>query len=143
MHLRILGNSSLKVSEISLGSWLSVGGKHLTDKIPGSPSIEERETGLKILEKAVDVGINFFDTAPGYGKGNAERMIGEFMQDYNRDNFVIATKVFFPIEWDDNRFGCSRKSIHVNLKDSLKRLQTDYIDVYYCHMYDNFGNIIS
>lgn len=95
MKLRILGNSSLKVSEISLGSWLSVGGKNLSDKIHGSPSIEERETGLKILEKAVDCGINFFDTAPGYGKGNAERMIGEFMQDYNRDEFIIATKLFF------------------------------------------------
>jgi len=141
MKLRILGNSSLKVSEISLGSWLTVGGKSLSDEIPGSPSIEERETGLKILEKAVDLGIIFFDTAPGYGKGNAERMIGEFMQDYDRDSFVIATKVFFPIEWDDNRFGTSRKSIHTNIKESLERLQTDYIDIYYCHMYDNFGNI--
>ena len=109
MKLRILGNSSLKVSEISLGSWLSVGGRSLSDKIPGSPSIEERETGLKILEKAVDCGINFFDTAPGYGKGNAERMIGEFMQDYNRDEFIIATKLFFPIEWSDSHFGTSKK----------------------------------
>ena len=141
MKLRNLGNSSLKVSEISLGSWLSVGGKSLSDEIPGSPSIEERETGLKILEKAVDCGINFFDTAPGYGKGNAERMIGEFMKDYNRDEFIIATKLFFPIEWSDSHFGTSRKSIHINLKDSLERLQTDYVDVYYCHVYDNFGNI--
>jgi aryl-alcohol dehydrogenase-like predicted oxidoreductase len=141
MKLRILGNSSLRVSEISLGSWLSVGGKHLTNEIPGSPSVLERETGLKILEKAVDCGINFFDTAPGYGKGNAERMIGEFMQDYNRDEFIIATKVFFPVEWSDTHFGTSRKSIHINLKDSLERLQTDYVDIYYCHVYDNYGNI--
>ena len=141
MYHRNVGNSALKVSEISLGSWLNIGGRNVDDRIPGSPAVGERELGFKILEKAVDTGITFFDTAPGYGKGNAERMLGEFFKDYNRDNFVLATKVFFPIDWDDNRLGLSKKSIHTNLKDSLERLQTDFIDIYYCHFYDNQGNL--
>ncbi len=68
-------------------------------------------------------------------------MIGEFLKDYNRDDYVIATKVFFPIIRNDLRLGTSKKSIHINLKDSLERLQTDYVDVYYCHQYDHMGKI--
>ena len=141
MRLRRLGNSAVKVSEVSLGSWLSIGGKQSDEKYGGSPSIEEKEVGFKILEKAVETGINFVDTAPGYGKGYAERMIGEFLKDYDRDDFVIATKVFFPVIRSDLRFGTSKKSIHVNLKASLDRLQTNYVDVYYCHQYDHMGRI--
>lgn len=141
MRLRKLGNSALKVSEVSLGTWLSIGGESKDRNTPGSPSVHNRETGLQILETAVDEGIIFFDTAPGYGKGNAERMLGEFFKKQDRDDFVIATKVFFPIRWNDNFFGNSKKSIHINLKNSLERLQTDYVDVYYCHVYDNMGKI--
>ncbi len=140
MKLRMLGKSGLKVSEISLGSWLSLGGKQ-NEHVPGSPVLENKEKGLEILSVAIDSGVNFFDTAPGYGYGNAEKMIGTFLKQHDRDNFVLATKVFFPFIQNYQRFGTSKKSIHVNLKDSLSRLNTDYIDLYYRHQYDYFGNI--
>ncbi len=122
MKYRQLGSSDLQVSEISLGSWLTYSGG------------VEREAAEACVEKAFEVGINFIDTSNVYGKGAAETFLGEVLQDRPRDSYVLATKLFFPMTETD--FGLSRVQIHKQLNDSLKRLKTDYVDLYQCHRYD-------
>jgi aryl-alcohol dehydrogenase-like predicted oxidoreductase len=122
MKYRQLGNSDLQVSEISLGSWLTYSGG------------VEREKAEQCVRKAFEVGINFFDTANVYGKGASELFLGEVLKDVPRSSYVLATKLFFPMTETDN--GLSRVQIHKQLNDSLKRLQTDYVDLYQCHRYD-------
>jgi aryl-alcohol dehydrogenase-like predicted oxidoreductase len=122
MKYRQLGDSDLQVSEISLGSWLTYSGG------------VEREKAAACVEKAFEVGINFIDTANVYGKGASETFLGEVLKDRPRDSYVLATKLFFPMTETD--FGLSRVQIHKQLNDSLKRLQTDYVDLYQCHRYD-------
>ncbi len=122
MKYRQLGDSDLQVSEISLGSWLTYSGG------------VEREAAEACVEKAFEVGINFIDTSNVYGKGAAETFLGEVLQDRPRDSYVLATKLFFPMTETD--FGLSRVQIHKQLNDSLKRLKTDYVDLYQCHRYD-------
>lgn len=122
MKYRQLGSSDLKVSEISLGSWLTYSGG------------VEREKAEQCLEKAFEVGINFIDTANVYGKGSSETFLGEILKTRPRDSYVLATKLYFPMTETD--FGLSRVQIHKQLNDSLKRLQTDYVDLYQCHRYD-------
>lgn len=122
MKYRQLGGSNLQVSEISLGSWLTYSGG------------VEREAAEACVEKAFEVGINFIDTSNVYGKGAAETFLGEVLQDRPRDTYILATKLFFPMTETD--FGLSRVQIHKQLNDSLKRLKTDYVDLYQCHRYD-------
>ncbi|MEJ7863440.1 MAG: aldo/keto reductase family protein [Pyrinomonadaceae bacterium] len=122
MKYRQLGSSDLRVSEISLGSWLTYSGG------------VERKAAEACVQKAFDVGINFIDTANIYGKGAAETFLGEVLQDRPRDSYILATKLYFPMTEDD--FGLSRVQIHKQLNDSLKRLKTDYVDLYQCHRYD-------
>jgi len=122
MKYRQLGSSDLQVSEISLGSWLTYSGG------------VEREKAEACVEKAFEVGINFIDTANVYGKGTAETFLGEVLQERPRDSYVLATKLFFPMTETDS--GLSRVQIHKQLNDSLKRLKTDYVDLYQCHRYD-------
>jgi aryl-alcohol dehydrogenase-like predicted oxidoreductase len=122
MKYRHLGDSDLQVSEISLGSWLTYSGG------------VERERAEACVEKAFEVGINFIDTANIYGKGVAETFLGEVLQNRPRDSYVLATKLFFPMTETDS--GLSRIQIHKQLNDSLKRLKTDYVDLYQCHRYD-------
>ena len=122
MKYRQLGDSDLQVSEISLGSWLTYSGG------------VEREQAEACVEKAFEVGINFIDTSNVYGKGAAETFLGEVLQNHPRDSYVLATKLFFPMTETD--FGLSRVQIHKQLNDSLKRLKTDYVDLYQCHRYD-------
>ena len=122
MKYRQLGSSDLQVSEISLGSWLTYSGGI------------EREQAAACVGKAFEVGINFIDTANIYGKGAAETFLGEVLQDRPRDSYILATKLYFPMTEDD--FGLSRVQIHKQLNDSLKRLKTDYVDLYQCHRYD-------
>ena len=122
MKYRQLGDSDLQVSEISLGSWLTYSGG------------VEREAAVACAEKAFEVGINFIDTSNIYGKGIAETFLGEVLQNHSRDSYVLATKLFFPMTEED--FGLSRVQIHKQLNDSLKRLKTDYVDLYQCHRYD-------
>ena len=125
MNYRKLGNSGLKVSEISLGSWLAF-------KDAGDMEMPE-----KIIDTAYELGINFFDTANGYQRGNAEIILGKALSKYPRSSYVVATKVFWPTGDGPNDRGLSRKHIFDQVQASLKRLQTDYIDVYYCHWYDS------
>ena len=122
MKYRQLGSSDLQVSEISLGSWLTYSGG------------VEREKAAACVEKAFEVGINFIDTANIYGKGAAETFLGEVLENKPRDSYVLATKLFFPMTDTDR--GLSRVQIHKQLNDSLKRLKTDYVDLYQCHRYD-------
>ncbi|MHB8234328.1 MAG: aldo/keto reductase family protein [Solirubrobacteraceae bacterium] len=123
MNLRRLGGSDLEVSEISLGSWLTYSGG------------VEREQARACVDAAFDVGINFIDTANVYGRGAAEEVLGEVLQQRERSSYVLATKVYFPMSWRDR--GLSKKQIHKQIDASLKRLRTDYVDLYQCHRYDD------
>ena len=122
MKYRQLGSSDLQVSEISLGSWLTYSGG------------VEREAAEQCVRKAFEVGINFIDTANIYGKGASETFLGEVLKDIPRESYVLATKLYFPMTDADS--GLSRVQIHKQLNDSLERLQTDYVDLYQCHRYD-------
>ncbi|GGG23409.1 aldo/keto reductase family protein [Paenibacillus abyssi] len=124
MKFRRLGRSGLKVSEISLGSWLTYGG------------YVERENAVKAIENAYDLGINFFDTANVYEKGAAEVLLGETLKAYPRDSYVLATKAFWPMGEGPNDRGLSRKHVMEQAHASLKRLGEDYVDIFYCHRYD-------
>jgi aryl-alcohol dehydrogenase-like predicted oxidoreductase len=122
MQYRQIGNSDLRVSEIALGSWLTYGGQ-INDDV-----------SRDCLAAAFDCGINFIDTANAYAKGGAESFLGEELAGRPRDSYVLATKLFFPMSETDK--GLSVSQIHKQLEDSLRRLRTDYIDLYQCHRYD-------
>jgi voltage-dependent potassium channel beta subunit len=124
MKYRRLGNSGLKVSEISLGSWLTYGG------------YVGKEQAISIIDKAYELGINFFDTANIYMHGEAEKIVGEALRKYPRESYVVATKVWGPMGEGPNERGLSRKHIMEQCEASLKRLGLDYIDLYYCHAFD-------
>jgi 1-deoxyxylulose-5-phosphate synthase len=122
MKTRKLGSSDLEVSEISLGSWLTYGVG------------VEADQARACLDEAFDQGINFIDTANVYGIGAAERFLGEALHGRPRDSYVLATKLFFPMSETDR--GLSRAQVEKQLDASLKRLETDYVDLYQCHRYD-------
>jgi aryl-alcohol dehydrogenase-like predicted oxidoreductase len=122
MKYRKLGDSELEVSEISLGSWLTYGVG------------VEADAARACLEEAFAQGINFIDTANVYGRGAAESFLGEALQGRPRDSYVLATKAYFPMSDSDR--GLSRAQIEKQLDASLKRLRTDYVDLYQCHRYD-------
>lgn len=125
MQYRKLGSSGLKVSVVSVGSWLTHG---RTVDLEGTRAI---------MRTAFDAGINFFDTADVYHRGAAETVLGQILPDYRRADLVIATKCFFPMSDGPNDRGLSRKHIFESVHDSLQRLQTDYIDLYQFHRYDS------
>ena len=122
MRYRRLGSSDLEVSEISLGSWLTFGVG------------VERDRAASVVEESFRLGINFIDTANVYGRGAAESFLGEVLAGRPRDSYVLATKLFFPMSDTDR--GLSRAQVEKQLDASLKRLRTDYIDLYQCHRYD-------
>jgi aryl-alcohol dehydrogenase-like predicted oxidoreductase len=123
MKLRRLGSSDLEVSEISLGSWLTYSGG------------VEREQARECVDAAFEAGINFIDTANVYGRGASEEVLGEVLAGRERSSYVLATKVYFPMSSHDS--GLSAKQIHKQIDASLKRLRTDYVDLYQCHRYDD------
>ena len=122
MKYRKLGDSDLEVSEISLGSWLTFGGG------------VEADAARACLDEAFSQGINFIDTANVYGRGAAETFLGEALKGRPRDSYVLATKLYFPMS--DRDRGLSRGQVEKQLDASLGRLQTDVIDLYQCHRYD-------
>jgi aryl-alcohol dehydrogenase-like predicted oxidoreductase len=122
MRYRQLGSSDLKVSEISLGSWLTYGVG------------VERDNAIACVRRAFELGINFLDTANVYGRGAAERVLGEALVGVKRDSYVLATKVFGEMGPADK--GLSRAQIVKQLDESLKRLRVDHVDLYQCHRYD-------
>lgn len=124
MKYRHLGSTGVKVSEISLGSWLTYGG------------YVAKERAVQSIHTAYEEGINFFDTANIYERGEAEKIVGEVLSEYPRESYVLATKVFGVMGDGPNDRGLSRKHIIEQCQASLKRLKTDYVDLYYCHRYD-------
>jgi aryl-alcohol dehydrogenase-like predicted oxidoreductase len=124
VRYRKLGDSDLEVSEISLGSWLTYSGGL------------EREHTEACTKAAFDAEINFFDTANVYGGGAAEEAWGEILSDYPREEYILATKVFFQMGDNPAERGLSSEQIHKQLHASLKRLRTDYVDLYQCHRPD-------
>ena len=125
MKYRRLGKSGVKLSEIGLGGWLTFG------------HVANATTGRALIETAFDSGINFFDTANVYATGACESMWGELLSQHTRSSYVLATKVYFPMGDGPNDQGLSRKHIMEQCEASLDRLQTDYIDLYQCHRYDD------
>jgi aryl-alcohol dehydrogenase-like predicted oxidoreductase len=109
---------------IGMGSWLTLGGS------------VERKAGDKIIRYAFDNGINFFDTADVYAKGEAEKFLGNSLKNFKRQDLVIATKCFGAMSQKPNDKGLSRKHIFESVNNSLVNLKTDYIDIYQCHRYD-------
>lgn len=125
MKYRTVGNSGLKVSEISLGSYITFG------------SMVRESDAVRILHRALDLGINSFDTADYYQYGEAETIIGKALKPIERSRCVLATKAFFPMSDDPNDRGLSRKHLVESCEKSLRRLQTDYVDIFYLHRFDH------
>jgi voltage-dependent potassium channel beta subunit len=124
MHYRRLGRSGIKVSEISMGSWVTFGNQ-IDDQI-----------ATDLVHIAYDHGVNFFDNADIYAKGKAEEVLGQAIMGIPRETVIISSKVFFPTMDGVNGRGLSRKHIHESIHASLKRLNLDYLDIYFCHRYD-------
>ncbi|HVL65170.1 MAG TPA: aldo/keto reductase family protein [Actinomycetota bacterium] len=124
MEYRHLGASGVMVSEIALGNWVTHGGQ------------VGAEAAQKSVRAALDAGINFFDTADIYEYGAAEEILGRALEAVPRHTYVVATKVFNAMSDDVNDRGLSRKHIMHSIDDSLRRLQTDYVDLYQAHRFD-------
>ena len=125
MEYRRLGRTGLKVSEVCAGT-MTFGRSDW--------GIDEKQSG-ELVELAIDAGVNFFDTANSYSEGESETILGQLIRG-RRDKLIIATKVFNPMGTDINDSGTSRVHIMKAVEDSLRRLQTDYIDLYYIHHVD-------
>jgi voltage-dependent potassium channel beta subunit len=126
MKYRKLGRSGLKISEISLGGWTTF-----------AASVRDPETIRMIVSLAFSAGMNFFDMADVYASGEAERQIGAVLSEFPRHHLVLSSKVYFPMSRDVNDRGLSRKHVHESVRQSLRRLQTDYLDLYFAHRYDS------
>ncbi len=124
MLYRPLGASGLKVSVVGLGSWLTIG------------NTIDQATAAPLIAAAFDAGVNLFDTADVYNHGEAERVLGAAVRGLPRHRLVLATKCFFPMSDDPNDRGLSRKHVRESLFASLRRLQTDYVDLLQCHRFD-------
>jgi 1-deoxyxylulose-5-phosphate synthase len=126
-----LGSTGLKVSRICLGT-MTYGSKKWREWV-----LDEEES-RPFIQCALEAGINFFDTADMYSVGASEEVLGRALQDFGpaRDRLVIATKVFNPMGDDPNQRGLSRKHIRHAIDDSLRRLRTDYVDLYQIHRFD-------
>jgi 1-deoxyxylulose-5-phosphate synthase len=132
MHYINLGKTGLKVSPIALGcmSYGEPGRGHPTWSL-------SEEMSRPLLKQAIEAGINFFDTANMYSQGSSEEIVGRALKDFaNRDEVVIATKVRFPMRAGPNGAGLSRKAIFAEIDHSLRRLGTDYVDLYQIHRMD-------
>ena len=130
MEYRFLGKSGLKVSALSFGSWVTFG--------------EQVDTDLAYnqMKAAYDAGVNFFDNAEGYELGKSESIMGEVIKkaEWKRSDLVLSTKIFWAGDGPNNQ-GLSFKHIKEGTEDSLKRMQTDYLDLLYCHRPDLYTPI--
>ena len=125
MQYRRLGSAGTKVSAFGLGGWTTFGG-----------SVKDAALVRSILIAAFEAGVNFFDISDIYAKGDAERAMGKVFAELPRHRLVIASKLFWPMSEDVNDRGLSRKHIMESVEKSLKRIGTDYLDVYFCHRFD-------
>jgi voltage-dependent potassium channel beta subunit len=124
MHYRRLGRSGIKVSEISLGAWVTFGNQ------------VDEQAASDLIHAAYEQGVNFFDNADMYANGKAEEVMGKAIRDLQRETLVISSKVFWPTMPGPNGRGLSRKHILESIHTSLRRLGVDYIDLYFCHRFD-------
>lgn len=127
MEYRRLGKSGLQVSALSLGSWLTFGNQ-ISDQVAD-----------ELMGVAYDAGVNFFDNAEGYAEGKSEEVMGRILKahGWDRESYVVSSKVFFGTEnKGPNRTGLSRKHVIEACNGALKRLQVDYLDLYFCHRPD-------
>jgi len=124
MKYRNVGSSGLKISEISIGGWLTYGS-----------TVDKKKTE-PIIKTALDNGINYIDLADIYSKGKAEEIIGSIIKDIKRSDLVLSSKAFWPMSENVNDRGLSRKHITESVEKSLKRLGTDYLDIYFLHRHD-------
>lgn len=124
MNYRRVGRTGLKISEISLGAWLTYGG-----------SVAEQKA-VPIIHAAIENGVNFIDIADIYTKGEAEKVVGVAIKDHKRSDLVISSKVFWPMTDNINDRGLSRKHIMESIDKTLRRIGTDYLDIYFCHRFD-------
>jgi voltage-dependent potassium channel beta subunit len=124
MKYRRIGRHGIKVSEIAIGGWLTYG-----NTVDGKATAD-------IIHAAIDAGINFIDIADVYTKGEAEKVIGKAVKDHTRSDLVISSKVFWPMSDNVNDRGLSRKHIFESIDKSLSRIGTDYLDLYFCHRFD-------
>ena len=125
MQYRNLGNAGIKVSAVALGGYTTFG-----------DSIQDLGLARRIILAAYESGINFFDIADQYAYGESERMMGAVLLDLPRHTLVISSKVFWPMSEEINDRGLSRKHIIESVEKSLKRIGTDYLDIYFCHRMD-------
>lgn len=123
MQYNQLGKAGLRISEISFGSWITFGKQITLNEIK------------KLMRVAHDHGVNFFDNAEAYAHGEAETLMGKVIKDYHREDLVISTKIFWGGN-GPNDTGLSRKHLIEGTKNSLKRLQLDYVDLLFCHRPD-------
>lgn len=125
MQYRSIGTSGLRVSALGLGSWLTYGG----------PAVQEA-SAVHIVRRAYDLGINYFDTADMYQLGAAEDLLRVALEGIPRESVVLATKAFWPVGPGPNDRGLSRKHLVESVHRSLRRLGTDYVDMFFCHRFD-------
>jgi voltage-dependent potassium channel beta subunit len=125
MNYRRLGKAGIKVSETGFGNWLTHGEGGVSDDVARA-----------CVRRAFELGVNFFDTADKYRRGLAEEVFGRELKVFRRQDLVLGTKVFLPMSENVNDRGLSRKHIFEGVHNSLRRLQTDYIDLYQCHEFD-------
>lgn len=124
MEYRKLGQAGIKVSAVALGAWLTYGG-----------SVED-EIAATCIREAIEQGVNYIDGADVYARGQAERVVGRVIKDYKRSDLVLSSKAFWPMSDDVNDRGLSRKHIMESVEGSLRRMGTDYLDLYFCHRFD-------
>jgi voltage-dependent potassium channel beta subunit len=120
-----MGSTGIKISAISIGAWLTYGSEGVDFKVAAD-----------CLRTAIDCGINFIDVADVYANGKAEETVGKVLADYDRTKLVISSKAYWPMSDDVNDRGLSRKHLMESVHKSLKRLGTDYLDIFFCHRYD-------
>ncbi len=124
MEYRKLGHSGLKVSVLALGAWLTYGHK-------GGEA-----DAIATIHRALELGANYIDVADVYAEGRAETIVGKAIAGHKRSDLVVATKAFWPMSDNINDRGLSRKHLMESVDASLKRLGTDYIDLFFCHRFD-------
>lgn len=120
-----MGSTGLTLSGLALGGWTTFGG-----------TVKDMELIRRLHRIAYEAGINFFDIADIYAHGESERVMGEALAEFPRHELVISSKLFWPMSDDLNNRGLSRKHIKHSVEQSLKRIGTDYLDLYFCHRFD-------
>ena len=125
MKYRRLGRWGIEVSELSLGGWTTFGG-----------SVKDKDVTRDVITAAFDAGVNFFDIADVYARGEAERMMGAVLRELPRRHLVISSKCYWPFSDKPNDHGLSRKHVVESVEASLRRIGTDYLDLFFCHRFD-------